>query len=201
MTSFAEKIAGYSPKRLALLAMELKAKLDALEGASAEPLAIIGMACRFPGGADDPASYWRLLRDGVDAVTEVPPSRWTPEDAAAVDPGAAGQLGVRWGAFLDQVDGFDADFFGISPREARLMDPQQRVLLEVAWEALESAGQDTARLGGSRTGVFVGVYNNDYAVLQMGSPSSDANSVTGTINSVVAGRLSYLLDLQGPCLV
>ncbi|WP_437310875.1 SDR family NAD(P)-dependent oxidoreductase [Sorangium sp. So ce388] len=201
MTSFAEKIAGYSPKRLALLAMELKAKLDALEGARAEPLAIIGMACRFPGGADDPASYWRLLRDGVDAVTEVPPSRWTPEDTAAVDPGAAGQLGVRWGAFLDQVDGFDADFFDISPREARLMDPQQRVLLEVAWEALESAGQDTARLGGSRTGVFVGVYNNDYAVLQLGSRSSDANSVTGTINSVVAGRLSYLLDLQGPCLV
>ncbi|WP_437819490.1 type I polyketide synthase [Sorangium sp. So ce1078] len=202
MTSFAEKIAGYSPKRLALLAMELKAKLDALEGAREEPLAIIGMACRFPGQANDPASYWRLLRDGVDAVTEVPPSRWTPENVAEVDPGLEeARLGARWGAFLDQVDGFDADFFGISPREARLMDPQQRLLLEVAWEALESAGQDTARLAGSRTGVFVGVYNSDYAVLQMGSPSPDPNSVTGTINSVVAGRLSYLLDLQGPCLV
>ncbi|MBZ4422807.1 type I polyketide synthase [Myxococcus sp. RHSTA-1-4] len=202
MTTFAEKIAQYSPKRLALLALELKSKLDALEGARAEPVAIIGMACRFPGGATNPESFWRLLHDGVDAVTEVPPSRWTQEEAARLGPEALDKPGARWGAFLDEVDRFDAEFFGISPREAHRMDPQQRLLLEVAWEALESAGQDASKLAGSRTGVFAGVYNDDYARLELGTPSDqDASSVTGTINSVVAGRLSYLLDLQGPCMV
>nr|AQW44893.1 polyketide synthase [Corallococcus coralloides] len=202
MTTFAEKIAQYSPKRLALLALELKSKLDALEGARSEPVAIIGMACRFPGGATDPESFWRLLRDGVDAVTEVPPSRWTQEEAARLGPEAREKPGARWGAFLDEVDRFDAEFFGISPREAHRMDPQQRLLLEVAWEALENAGQDASKLVGSRTGVFAGVYNDDYAKLELGTPSDqDASSVTGTINSVVAGRLSYLLDLQGPCMV
>ncbi|WP_338866153.1 type I polyketide synthase [Myxococcus stipitatus] len=202
MTTFAEKIAQYSPKRLALLALELKSKLDALEGARSEPVALIGMACRFPGGAVDPESFWRVLRDGVDAVTEVPPSRWTQEDAARCGPEARQKPGARWGAFLDEVDRFDAEFFGISPREAHHMDPQQRLLLEVAWEALEDAGQDVSKLTGSRTGVFAGVYNDDYAKLELGTPSDqDASSVTGTINSVVAGRLSYLLDLQGPCMV
>ncbi|QSQ15453.1 type I polyketide synthase [Myxococcus landrumensis] len=202
MTTFAEKIAQYSPKRLALLALELKSKLDALEGARSEPVALIGMACRFPGGASDPEAFWHVLRDGVDAVTEVPSSRWTQEEAARCGPEAREKPGARWGAFLDEVDGFDAEFFGISPREAHRMDPQQRLLLEVAWEALEDAGQDVAKLTGSRTGVFAGVYNDDYAKLELGTPSDqDASSVTGTINSVVAGRLSYLLDLQGPCMV
>ncbi|HYO54310.1 type I polyketide synthase [Archangium sp.] len=202
MTSFAEKIAQYSPKRLALLAMDLKSRLDALEGARSEPVAIIGMGCRFPGGGNDPESYWNLLCNGVDAVTEVPPSRWTREDMARLDPEALEKLGARWGAFIEQVDRFDADFFGISPREAHRMDPQQRILLEVAWEALERAGQDMTRLAGSRTGVFVGLYSDDYALLQMGNPSArDASSVTGTLNCVVSGRLSYLLDFQGPCLV
>ncbi|WP_257460225.1 type I polyketide synthase [Archangium lipolyticum] len=202
MTSFAEKIAQYSPKRLALLAMDLKSRLDAVEGARSEPVAIIGMGCRFPGGGTDPESYWNLLCNGVDAVTEVPPSRWTREDMARLDPEALEKLGARWGSFIDQVDRFDADFFGISPREAHRMDPQQRILLEVAWEALERAGQDMTRLAGSRTGVFVGLYSDDYALLQMGNPSArDASSVTGSLNCVVSGRLSYLLDFQGPCLV
>ncbi|AGC45622.1 polyketide synthase [Myxococcus stipitatus DSM 14675] len=202
MTTFAEKIAQYSPKRLALLALELKSKLDAIEGARSEPVALIGMACRFPGGASDPESFWHVLRDGVDAVTEVPSSRWTQEEAARCGPEAREKPGARWGAFLDEVDRFDAEFFGISPREAHRMDPQQRLLLEVAWEALEDAGQDVSKLTGSRTGVFAGVYNDDYAKLELGTPSDqDASSVTGTINSVVAGRLSYLLDLQGPCMV
>ncbi|SEL14067.1 myxalamid-type polyketide synthase MxaE and MxaD [Stigmatella aurantiaca] len=201
MTSFAEKIAQYSPKRLALLAMELKSRLDAVEGTRSEPIAIIGMGCRFPGGGNDPESYWNLLCNGVDAVTEVPSSRWTREDMARMDPEALEKLGARWGAFINKVDQFDADFFGISPHEAHRMDPQQRILLEVAWEALERAGQDMTQLAGSRTGVFVGLYSDDYALLQMGNPSArDSSSVTGALNCVVPGRLSYLLDLQGPCL-
>ncbi|MFP2958569.1 type I polyketide synthase, partial [Myxococcus sp. 1LA] len=201
MTTFAEKIAQYSPKRLALLAMDLKARLDAVEGSRSEPVAIIGMGCRFPGGGNDPASYWNLLCNGVDAVTEVPSSRWTREDMARMDPEALEKLGAKWGAFINEVDQFDADFFGISPHEAHRMDPQQRILLEVAWEALENAGQDMSRLAGSRTGVFVGVYSDDYALLQVGNPSArDSSSVTGAINCVVPGRLSYLLDFQGPSL-
>ncbi|MCP3097311.1 type I polyketide synthase [Myxococcus sp. K15C18031901] len=201
MTTFAERIAQYSPKRLALLAMDLKARLDAAEGLRSEPIAIIGMGCRFPGGANDLASYWDLLCRGGDAVTEVPPSRWSREDMARMDPEAQEKLGAKWGAFIDAVDQFDADFFGVSPHEAHRMDPQQRLLLEVAWEALEDAGQDMARLAGSRTGVFVGVYSDDYALLQVGNPSArDSSSVTGAINCVVPGRLSYLLDFQGPCL-
>ncbi|WAM23513.1 type I polyketide synthase [Myxococcus sp. NMCA1] len=201
MTTFAEKIAQYSPKRLALLAMDLKSRLDAVEGSRSEPVAIIGMGCRFPGGGNDPASYWNLLCSGVDAVTEVPSSRWTREDMARMDPEAQEKLGAKWGAFINAVDQFDADFFGISPHEAHRMDPQQRILLEVAWEALENAGQDMSRLAGSRTGVFVGVYSDDYALLQVGNPSArDSSSVTGAINCVVPGRLSYLLDFQGPSL-
>ncbi|NTX60834.1 SDR family NAD(P)-dependent oxidoreductase [Myxococcus sp. CA051A] len=201
MTSFAEKIAQYSPKRLALLAMDLKSRLDAVEGTRSEPVAIIGMGCRFPGGGKDPESYWNLLRDGGDAVTEVPSSRWTREEMARMDPEALEKLGARWGAFIQDVDQFDADFFSISPHEAHRMDPQQRILLEVAWEALEDAGQDMSRLAGSRTGVFIGVYSDDYALLQVGNPSArDSSSVTGAINCVVPGRLSYLLDFQGPCL-
>nr|AAK57189.1 MxaE [Stigmatella aurantiaca] len=201
MTSFAEKIAQYSPKRLALLAMDLKSRLDAVEGTRSEPVAIIGMGCRFPGGGNDPESYWNLLCNGVDAVTEVPSSRWTREEMERMDPEALEKLGARWGAFINKVDQFDADFFGISPREAHRMDPQQRILLEVAWEALERAGQDMTQLAGSRTGVFVGIYSDDYALLQVGNPSArDSSSVTGALNCVVPGRLSYLLDFQGPCL-
>ena len=127
----------------------------ASERAAPEPIAIVGMACRFPG-AENVEAFWQLLRDGVDAITEVPPGRWE-----------TGQHGfASRGGFLEQVDGFDAHFFGISPREAAQMDPQQRLLLEVAWEALEDAGYAPDRLGGTRTGVFVGISNSDYAQLQ-----------------------------------
>ena len=119
---------------------ELEAKLSAAERSKREPIAVIGMGVRFPRGANDPDALWRLLRDGVDAVTEVPADRWSLDEYYDPDPDARGKAYTRWGAFLDQVDRFDPYFFGISPREANAMDPQQRLLLEVAWEALERAG-------------------------------------------------------------
>ena len=152
-----------------------------------EPIAIIGIGCRFPG-ADDPAAFWQLLTEGRDAVGGIPPQRWTP-----------GPDGVAQGGFLEQVDQFDAKFFNISPREAARIDPQQRLLLEVAWEALEDAGQPTEQLAGSPTGVFVGVSTYDYGSLQFGRPDLiDAYSGTGGALSIAANRLSYALDLHGP---
>jgi acyl transferase domain-containing protein/NADPH:quinone reductase-like Zn-dependent oxidoreductase/short-subunit dehydrogenase len=180
---------------------ELRAKLDASERARSEPLAIVGMGCRFPGGAASPQAFWQLLHEGVDAITEVPVDRWDGTALYHPDPTMPGRVSSRWGGFLDQVDQFDAGFFGISPREAAQMDPQQRLLLEVAWEALEDAGQTTDTLAGSATGVFVGVHShsNDYTWLQYADPSQiDTYTGTGTSHSVVAGRLSYLLDLRGP---
>ncbi|HEY0171323.1 MAG TPA: beta-ketoacyl synthase N-terminal-like domain-containing protein, partial [Pyrinomonadaceae bacterium] len=157
-----------------------------------DPIAIVGMGCRFPG-AENVEAFWRLLRDGVDAVTDVPPGRWE------VDPRDATPHAVRRGGFLKNVDGFDARFFGVSPREAAQMDPQQRLLLEVAWEALEDAGVAPDRLGGTRTGVFVGISNSDYAQLQFGADASpDAYAGAGSALSIAANRISYLLDLRGP---
>jgi phthiocerol/phenolphthiocerol synthesis type-I polyketide synthase C len=154
-----------------------------------EPIAIIGIGCRFPG-ADGPAAFWQLLADGVDAVTEIPPGRWNPDTAGTAS---------RWGGFLDQVDQFDPQFFGISPREAARMDPQQRLLLEVAWEALEDAGQVPERLAGSRTGVFIGISTNDYGSLQLGRPELvDAYTGTGNALSIAANRVSYVYDFRGP---
>ena len=170
----------------------------ALAGAAArpsadEPIAIIGIGCRFPG-ADGPAAFWRLLTDGVDAVTEVPASRWNAD--------AWAHSSSRWGGFLDQVDRFDAQFFGISPREAMRMDPQQRLLMEVAWEALEDAGQVPDRLAGSRTGVFAGVSGAEYQHLQLSRPDLiDAYSGTGVSASIAANRLSYFFDFRGPSMV
>jgi acyl transferase domain-containing protein len=162
-----------------------------------EPIAIIGMACRFPGGADSPEAFWQLLRQGTDAMVEVPADRW---DAAAwydADPNASGKLYARRAGFLSRVDLFDSEFWGISAREATSMDPQQRLLLEVAYEALEHAMVPVESLAGSRTGVFVGISTDDYG--RMMSPS-DVYSGTGSFFSVAAGRLSYLLDLRGPSL-
>ncbi len=201
MTPFAETIAMYSPKRFALLAMELKSRLDAVDAVHLEPVAIIGMGCRFPGGGNSLASYWELLCNGVDAVTEMPPSRWPREALARMAPEVLEKLGAKWGAFIDGVDRFDADFFGVSPHEAQRMDPRQRILLEVAWEALEHAGLDMSGLAGSRTGVFVGACGDDHALLPMGDFSArDSSRVTGGHHRVEPGRLSYLLDFQGPSL-
>jgi len=167
---------------------------------AAEPIAIIGVGCRFPG-AKDTEAFWRLLRDGEDAISEIPQDRWDVDTFYNEDPRVPGCMSTRWGGFLDRVDRFDSGFFGISPREASRMDPQQRLLLEVAWEALEDAGQAADRLAGTRTGVFVGISSNDYGQLQFNDPSlSDAYAGTGNALSIAANRISYLLNLHGPSL-
>jgi len=177
----------------------MQSKLDAIERSRTEPIAIIGMGCRFPGGANSPEAFWRLLRDGMDAITEVPSDRWDVNVHYDPDPDAPGKMYTRYGAFLEEVDQFDAHFFGIAPREAVNMDPQQRLLLEVSWEALENAGQRPDRLTGSRTGVFVGITTNDYAqLIKLGDRSRlDASYAISNSLSATAGRLSYILGLQG----
>ncbi|HET9910802.1 MAG TPA: type I polyketide synthase, partial [Anaerolineales bacterium] len=186
----------------ALLSLEqMQARLHAAENASHEPLAIIGTGFRFPGGANDSASFWNLLYNGVDAITEVPPDRWNADQFYDPDPEAVGKMYTRWGGFLDQVDQFDPQFFGISPREALSMDPQQRLLLETTWEALENAGQASSKLAGSRTGVFVGIVGSDYANLKMisgGINEMDAYFGTGVSRSIAAGRIAYTFGLHGP---
>src|SRR5690242_18208284 len=159
MDNFLSQLLTLSPKRLQLLALELQAKLEKLEGIRHEPIAVIGMGCRFPGGGDGPEAFWRVLRDGVDVVTEIPPSRWDIEALYDPDPAKPGKMYTRHGSFLEKVDQFDPGFFGISPREAIWMDPQQRLLLEVSWEALEDAGLPPSRLENTATGVFLGLCN------------------------------------------
>ena len=199
---FLERISQLSPKKLALLAMELQTKLEASEQKKSEPVAIIGMGCRFPGGANSPDAYWKLLQDGVDAISEVPKSRWDIDAYYHPDPETPGKMATRWGGFIEGVDQFDPQFFGISPREAISMDPQQRLLLEVTWETLEHAGYSPERLTGSSTGVFVGICNNDYYQLLLSGDTSniDAYLATGSAFSIASGRLSYVLGLQGPSL-
>ena len=162
-----------------------------------EPIAIIGMACRFPQ-ADGPAAFWQLLRNGVDAVVEVPPDRWDVETFYSPTPSTPRKMVTRWGGFLEQVDRFDAAFFRISPREAERMDPQQRLLLETAWEALEDAGQVPKQLAGKPVSVFVGLSSNDYGRLQADPNMSDAYMPTGNAGSIAANRISFFFDLQGP---
>src|SRR5260221_1227381 len=193
MSDFSEQIANFSPKRLALLAYELHDELEALQQARTEPIAIVGLGCRFPGGADSPAAFWELLRAGVDTVREVPADRWEIDAYYDPDPDAPGKMTSRYGAFLDQVDQFDPEFFGISPREARRMDPQQRLLLEVAWESLDDAGQAQHRLTGSQTGVFIGISGVDYSQLQIRYGDfprrRDAYAGTGNAQSAATYRL------------
>jgi thioester reductase-like protein len=166
-----------------------------------ESIAIIGIGCRFPK-AKDPESFWQLLRNGVDAITEVPKDRWDIDAFYDPEPGKPGKMSTRWGGFLDQVDQFDPSFFGISPREVERMDPQQRLVLEVAWEALENAGLAPEKLSGSQTGVFMGIGNYDYCRL-LTKDLSLVNAYDGTGNtlSIAANRLSYILNLRGPSAV
>jgi len=200
MKEFSRRIAKLSQKQLAILAMDLQTKLDAVQRAKTEPIAVIGMGCRLPGGANSPEQYWKRLRDGFDAIAEVPPDRWDADAYYDSDPDQAGKINTRLGGFLDQVDSFDAQFFGISPREAASMDPQHRVFLEVAWEALENAGLAPDRLANSQTGVYVGISAIDYEkILQASGPANwDIYRMTGIGLNFVAGHLSFLLGLNGP---
>ncbi|TDC80160.1 SDR family NAD(P)-dependent oxidoreductase, partial [Micromonospora sp. KC606] len=165
-----------------------------------EPIAIVGMGCRYPGGVGSPEDLWRLLADGVDAITPFPADRgWDVEAIFDPEPGQPGRSYVRHGGFLHDAAEFDADFFGIGPREAQAMDPQQRLLLEVSWEALERSRIDPGSLRGTRTGVFAGVMYHDWAT-RLGAVSEEVAGYlgNGSLASVVSGRVSYLLGLEGP---
>ncbi|PSR19697.1 beta-ketoacyl synthase [filamentous cyanobacterium CCP3] len=182
----------------------MQAKLEAVTYAQREPIAVIGIGCRFPGGADSPESFWQLLEQGVDAIGPVPPQRWDADAYYDADPDAPGKIYTREGGFLPQIDDFDAPFFGISAREASSLDPQQRLLLEISWEALEHANQASERAFNSTTGVFIGICSNDYNKLLWelgGAAGIDAFCATGNALSLAAGRLSYALGLKGPSLV
>lgn len=195
---------GLSPIKRAYLKLdELQARVDAAERQHREPVAVVGVGCRFPGGADGPATFWHNLIAGHDAVTEIPPGRWDPQAFYDPTPGTPGKMFTLAGAFIDNVDAFDPTFFGISPREAEGLDPQQRLLLEVVWESLENAGISPSALYGSATGVFMGIGGTDYGNIQLrlDDPALiDAYYASGNAHSVAAGRIAYALGLMGPAL-
>ncbi len=188
--------------RRALLAIEkAEARAAQLEAASREPIAVIGLGCRFPRAATA-SEFWQNLVGGVDCIREVPADRWDVDALYDPDPDAAGKMITRWGGFLDGADQFDPMFFGVSPREASRMDPQQRLALEVAWEALEDAALVPAELAGRAVGVFMGACANDYGLrFSTNLASVDVHSVTGAALSIIANRISYLLNFKGPSVV
>lgn len=189
-----------SPTKRALLAVKkLQAQVDALEYQRAEPIAIVGMSCRFPGGVNNPQEFWTLLRHGVDAITEAPADRWNTDDYYETDAQRAGKARTRYGGFLKNIDQFDAGFFHISPREAETLDPQQRLWLEACWEALESANIPGHSLKGSQTGVFAGTEHHDYFHLATHENNSpDIYVATGNMLSITTGRIAHFLGTQGP---
>lgn len=180
----------------------MQARITELETRQSEPIAVVGMGCRFPGGINSPEGYWNYCKDGLDAIVEVPKSRWDISKFYAQEP-TPGKMNTRYGGFLQQdITEFDARFFSISSREATSMDPQQRLLLEVTWEALENANLPPSNLAGDRVGVFVGITSVDHAMTVYKSNYDEIDSFFGTGNalSAAAGRLSYFLNLRGPCM-
>lgn len=187
--------------KLALLARQMREQTEGLELVKSEPVAIIGMGCRFPGGANSPEAFWELLTSGKDAISNIPSDRWDMDTYYAADYTTPGKMNTRWGGFLDQIDGFDPEFFGITPREALQMDPQQRLVMEVAMEALESAGLPREKVSGGNVGVFVASTAFDYSFRLFSDISHiEPYSSTGNTHCFLANRLSYLFNLRGPSL-
>ena len=186
-------------RRAVLTIRSLKREVGELRSERHPAIAVIGMGCRFPGGVDSPAAFWQMLLEGRDAIVEVPADRWDKDVWYDPDPDVSGRMNTRWGGFLNAINGFDAEFFEVSAREAAAMDPQQRLLLEVAWEALEDADIAADRLRGSATGVYIGINAAEYYQMALAEPGKlDAHSLSGGVASVAAGRISYLLGLNGP---
>ncbi|WP_455713222.1 beta-ketoacyl synthase N-terminal-like domain-containing protein, partial [Streptomyces smyrnaeus] len=167
-----------------------------------DPIAVVGMACRLPGGVNSPEELWQLVAEGRDAISGFPTDRgWNVEELYHPDPDHPGTTSTQGGGFIPDVADFDADFFGISPREALAMDPQQRLLLEGVWEAFENAGIDPESMRGSRTGVFAGVTGTDYAYLAHADRTNlQGYWGLGTLSAVASGRVAYTFGFQGPAL-
>ncbi len=201
-----EKSAGQelTPLKRALKAVRsLNAELEDQKRLTKEPIAVVGIGCRFPGGVSGPDDFWKVLHDRVDTIVEIPPNRWDVNAYYHPNRQSVGKMVTKHAAFIQDADKFDAAFFGISPREALSMDPQQRLLLEISWEALERAGLSPKSLSGTRTGVFVGITTNDFSSLLLqdaGNSPTDPYAGTGSAFCVAAGRISYVLGLTGPCM-
>ncbi|MCT2594856.1 type I polyketide synthase, partial [Streptomyces sp. N2-109] len=192
------KLLDYS-KRLMAELVQTRERLSLLEKQAREPIAIVAMSCRYPGGVETPDDLWRLVASGQDAVAEFPSDRgWDVDGLYDADPDSLGKSYTRYGGFTDGVGGFDAALFGISPREALAMDPQQRLLLESTWEVFERAGMDPLSLRGSHVGIFAGAMASDYVLGIASSEGAEGFAVTGSLSSVVSGRVSYTFGLEGP---